>query len=107
MPITTSQSLRHLRWASLAEGATLLLLLLIAVPLKRMADLPLAVSIMGPIHGLAFLVYGAMVLKAVSMRLVTQTEMAFLMFAAFIPFGAFVLGGLFRRKLAAASASRG
>ncbi len=97
MSHTISHPLRHLRWASLAEGGTLLLLLLIAVPLKRMADLPLAVSIMGPIHGLAFLIYGAMVLQAVSTRLVTQTEAALLMVAAFVPFGAFMLGGMFRR----------
>lgn len=59
---------------------------------------------MGPIHGLAFLIYGAMVLQAVSTRLVTQTEAALLMLVAFIPFGAFMLGGLFRRKLVAAHA---
>ena len=105
MSVTTSRSLRYLRWASLAEGATLLLLLLIAVPLKRMADLPLAVSIMGPIHGLAFLIYGAMVLQAVFTRVITQTEAALLMVAAFVPFGAFMLGGLFRRKQAAAYAA--
>lgn len=56
----TRPPLRALRGASLAEGATLLVLLLVAVPLKRMADLPLAVSIAGPLHGAAFLVYGAL-----------------------------------------------
>ena len=99
MPPTASRSLHYLRIASLAEGATLLALLLVAVPLKRMADLPLVVSIVGPIHGLAFLIYSAMVLQAQFTRLVTTAEAARLMMAAFIPFGAFMLGGLFRRKL--------
>jgi integral membrane protein len=91
--------LRHLRLASLAEGATMLLLLLVAVPLKRMADLPLAVSIMGPLHGFAFVIYGFMVPRALFWRRVTLTEAAQLFVAAFIPFGAYMLGGLFRRKM--------
>lgn len=98
MSVTPSRSLHYLRMASLAEGATLLALLLVAVPLKRMADLPQAVSLMGPIHGLAFLIYSAMVLQAVSTRLITASETARLMMAAFVPFGAFMLSGLFRRK---------
>ena len=97
MPATISRPFHQLRVASLAEGATLLLLLLVAVPLKHMADLPLAVSIMGPIHGLAFLVYGGVVLRAASSRLLTATDTARLMVAAFVPFGAFMLGGWFHR----------
>lgn len=96
------RGLRHLRVASLAEGATLLLLLLVAVPLKRLADFPLAVSVMGPIHGLVFLIYGGMVLRALFSQWVTSAQAALLMAAAFVPFGAFMLGGLFRRKMQAA-----
>jgi integral membrane protein len=99
MSDTHLYQVRHLRLASLAEGATLLLLLLVAVPLKRMADLPLAVSIMGPLHGFAFVSYGSMVLWALLSRRVTLAEAAQLAMAAFIPFGAFMLGGLFRRKI--------
>ena len=99
MSVTPSRSLHYLRMASLAEGATLLALLLVAVPLKRMADLPQAVSLMWPIHGLVFLIYSAMVLQALFTRLITPFETARLMVAAFIPFGAFMLSGLFRRKM--------
>jgi integral membrane protein len=99
MSDTHSYRLRHLRLASLAEGATLLLLLLVAVPLKRMADLPLAASIMGPLHGLAFVIYGSMVLWALFWQRVTLAEAVQLAAAAFIPFGAYMLGGLFRRKM--------
>ena len=94
---TDAHPLRALRIASLTEGATLLLLLLVAVPLKRMADLPLAVSIMGPLHGAAFLVYSAMVLQALFTRLLSPTETARLMVAAFVPFGAWTVAGLLRR----------
>jgi integral membrane protein len=90
--------LRHLRLASLAEGITLLLLLLVAVPLKWLAGFPLAVAIVGPLHGVSFLIYGAMVLWALLWRRVTLAEATQLGVAAFIPFGAFIVDGLFRRK---------
>ena len=89
--------LRVLRIASLTEGATLLLLLLVAVPLKRMADLPMAVSIMGPLHGAAFLVYSTLVLQALFTRLISTAEAARLVVAAFIPFGAWMVAGMLRR----------
>ena len=92
-----SHPLRALRMASILEGATLLLLLLVAVPLKRMADLPMAVSIMGPLHGAAFLVYSALVMRALFTRLVSTSEAARLMAAAFIPLGAWMVAGLLRR----------
>ncbi len=99
MAATSSRALHYLRIASLAEGATLLVLLLVAVPLKRMSDMPTAVSVMGPIHGLAFLIYSGMVLQALFTRLITSAESARLMLAAFIPFGAFMLSGFFQRRL--------
>lgn len=96
----TRPPLRALRMASLAEGTTLLLLVLVAVPLKRMADLPLAVSIAGPLHGAAFLVYGALVLQALSARLLSASEALRLMAAAFVPLGAWWVAGWLRRRQA-------
>ena len=49
--------LRRMRVVSLIEGSTLLLLLLVAVPLKHLAGIFVATRIMGPVHGLAFLAY--------------------------------------------------
>jgi integral membrane protein len=95
--------LRALRLASLGEGATLLLLVLIAVPLKRLAGMPEAVSVMGPIHGAAFLLYLAVVFKNLSAQRINPQDTSLLMLVAFIPFGAFFLGGWFRRKAAHAS----
>ena len=97
MTAPVSHPLRILRIASLAEGATLLLLLLVAVPLKRMADLPMAVSIVGPLHGAAFLIYSSLVLQALFTRLISASEAARLMVAAFLPFGAWMVAGLLRR----------
>jgi integral membrane protein len=89
-------ALRTLRWASWAEGATLLLLMLVAVPLKRLADWPLGVSVMGPIHGAAFVGYGLMVMLHAGKGHLSARAVPLLMLAAFIPFGAWFVGSLFR-----------
>ncbi len=52
-----SNPLTRLRLAGLIEGTTLLILLLVAVPLKHLAGMPAAVSVVGPVHGLAFVAY--------------------------------------------------
>lgn len=94
---TALRQLRTLRLASLGEGATLLLLLLVAVPLKRLAEWPTGVSIMGPIHGAAFLLYAALVLRHTG-GLLGMRDTAVLLVAALVPFGAFFVSGIFKRK---------
>lgn len=89
--------LRVLRIASAIEGVTLMLLFLVAMPLKYMADTPLAVSIVGPIHGAAFLIYTALVLQSFMSRLISATEVARLMVVAFVPLGAWMVAGMLRR----------
>ncbi len=97
MAVTASDSLRVLRIALVIEGATLLLLFLVAMPLKYVADTPLAVSIVGPIHGAAFLIYTALVLQSFVSRLISVTEVARLMVVAFIPLGAWLVAAMLRR----------
>ena len=97
MAVTASDSLRVLRIASVIEGASLLLLFLGAMPLKYVADTPLAVSIVGPIHGAAFLIYTALVLQSFVSRLISVTEVARLMAVAFIPLGAWLVAAMLRR----------
>ena len=90
--------LRPLRLASWAEGATLLLLMLVAVPLKRLAGMPEAVSLMGPIHGAAFVAYVLMVLFYAWKGHLRAHAVPLLVMAASVPFGAFFVGPLFRAK---------
>lgn len=47
----------HFRLAATFEGLTLLVLLLVAVPLKHFYGYRDWVSILGPLHGFAFLFY--------------------------------------------------
>ena len=46
-----------LRQVALVEAISYLLLLAVAMPLKYWADLPMAVRVMGSIHGLLFVVF--------------------------------------------------
>jgi integral membrane protein len=82
-----ARSLRHLRLASIFEGITLLTLLGIAVPLKHLAGMPQAVSVAGPVHGLAFLVYLWVSMNVGACSNWSGRETARVLGAAFLPFG--------------------
>ena len=81
----------HFKWLGYTEGVSFLLLLFIAMPLKYMAGIPLAVSIVGAAHGFLFVAY---VLAAMYMawrfrwgfKVLTLAVMA-----SVIPFGPFLL----------------
>ena len=91
--------LRRLRLASLAEGATLILLVGIAVPLKHLAGQPLGVRVMGPVHGLMVLTYLWTVVQTVSGGGWTAREIARLLIAGLLPFGALLNMPLLRAKM--------
>jgi integral membrane protein len=55
---------RTFRFVSLAEAASFLLLLLVAMPMKYLGDMPVAVSITGAAHGVLFLAYVGLVFAA-------------------------------------------
>jgi integral membrane protein len=97
--------LRRMRTVSLIEGSTLLLLVLIAVPLKHVAGLPVATRIMGPVHGLAFLAYGWMLVRAVAGGGWSRADIMRLALAALIPFGAFINERALARRQAMLAAS--
>ena len=95
----TPRPLRLLRAASLAEGLTLLALLGIGVPLKHSADLPQVVAILGPVHGMAFLVYLWAVLATTSGTPGWRgADIARLLLSAFVPFGAWWTLHYLRKK---------
>ena len=96
MPAST----RRLQFAALLEGSTLLVLVGIAMPLKYLAAWPLAVSVIGPIHGMAFLLY-LWLLAAVASGDVWRTrDIGLALLAALIPFGAFAHAIAMHRKAA-------
>lgn len=54
-----SSNIGRLRFLGFLEGLSLILLMFIGVPLKRMYDMPEFVKIVGPIHGVLFLLFVA------------------------------------------------
>lgn len=82
--------LTTIRFIALIEGTTLLLLLLVAIPLKYKMGIPMAVSIMGPIHGIAFMIYLSILGLAFLDNTLTAFKMLIGSVAAFIPFGSFI-----------------
>lgn len=75
---------------SYAEGISFLVLILIAMPLKYMADLPEAVKYVGWIHGILFIAYIA---AAVNRRMEKGWDWfvsAMALLAALLPFGPFL-----------------
>ena len=79
-----------LRWAALFEGSSLLLLLFVAVPLKYYAEIPMAVKIIGPIHGVLFLTFLVLLFShAIKKELGFEKTITGVL-ASFIPFGTFV-----------------
>ena len=92
--------LRKMRYISLFEASTLLLLLGIAMPLKYLGGNAGMVSVIGPIHGLAFLLYCRMLVQTLSVGNWTRAERLRMVLAPIIPFGAFLNERLLARRLA-------
>lgn len=87
-----------LRITGIAEGVSFLVLLLIAMPLKYYADLPLAVKIVGWAHGILFMAYTSLVFLSIrAMRwnwIATITALA----ASLIPCGTFILDKSWKKR---------
>lgn len=75
---------------AIIEGSTLLLLLFLAVPAKRLFGCPEAVTLMGSIHGAAFIVYVVTLMAFFAGKHLNLQQLGVGLFAAFIPFGSFV-----------------
>jgi integral membrane protein len=88
---------KNLRIAGYVEGVSYLLLLGVAMPLKYLADLPLAVRVMGSLHGLLFVVYVVVAVRAARSRGWPVERLLEVLAAAVFPLGPFVLDRRLRR----------
>ncbi|RON47924.1 hypothetical protein BK666_09585 [Pseudomonas frederiksbergensis] len=91
-------TLRQLRYAAILEGSTLALLLGVAVPLKHVFDWPAAVQVIGPLHGLVFLLYGWLVTTAAAGEKWKRSDLARALGSALIPLGGFFAARYFRQQ---------
>jgi integral membrane protein len=81
--------------------ATSFLLLLTASVIKRTADAPIGVTILGPIHGLLFLGYVYIALQIRDAQGWDTRTTLLILLGAVVPFGGYVVD----RKLGAAAAA--
>ncbi|UAL50431.1 MULTISPECIES: DUF3817 domain-containing protein [Metabacillus] len=73
------------------EGASLLILLFIAMPLKHLAGIPMAVTIVGSLHGFFFITY-LLIIAYTTYKIRWSFTWVFSAVAvAFIPFGNMIL----------------
>jgi integral membrane protein len=89
----------RLRILGMLEGASFLILLGIAMPLKYIAGRPEMVQVVGMAHGMLFLLFVAAVIRvAVAMRW-PLARVAVALAASVVPFGPFVLDARVLRGL--------
>ena len=96
----------RLRAVGLIEAVSFLLLLGVAMPLKYVAGYPLAVRIVGWIHGLLFMFYCYELFEAATERGWPWKKSAKFFVAALLPFGPFVMDRELRTEAAASAPQR-
>ena len=93
---------RQLLWIGRVEAVSFLALLLVAMPLKYLAGMPLAVRIVGSLHGALFVALVLMLLLAIRKVRISSRLAAAGIAAAIVPGGPFLLD----RHLARLDAAR-
>jgi integral membrane protein len=73
------------------EGYSYLFLLFIAMPLKYMADMPLAVRITGSVHGILFIAFVYFIFKMYMAKKLDAENSIYAFVLSLIPFGTFFL----------------
>jgi integral membrane protein len=77
------------KYTAIVEGWSYLILLFIAVPLKRMFDMPMAVRIFGSIHGFLFVAFCLFLVLAWTDEKWSIKKVALAFLSSLIPFGTF------------------
>jgi integral membrane protein len=92
------------RKIAFAEGVSFLVLLLIAMPLKYLADSPLAVRYVGMLHGILFV---AFIVMAFEVKKDAKKDLLWVIrsfIASILPFGTFVMDRQWKKEEAAIAA---
>ena len=99
-------ALRNLRRIGFAEGLSFIVLVFIAMPLKYMADMPLAVRIVGSLHGFLFLWFLWALWRVYKVLAWDMEKLAWSFMASILPFGTFVADARMWKKEEAALPTR-
>ena len=81
---------RRLRWVGIIEGVSYLVLLLIAMPLKYIANEPIYVRYVGMAHGCLFILYVLLLLQAAIEEKWSIFRVVWLFCASLLPIGTFI-----------------
>lgn len=79
------------RKIALAEGVSFLVLLFIAMPLKYFADMPMAVSVVGMLHGVLFVVFIILAFEVKGSYKKNFGWFTKSFIASLVPFGTFIM----------------
>ncbi|MBL7723878.1 MAG: DUF3817 domain-containing protein [Chitinophagaceae bacterium] len=91
------------RKIAFAEGVSFLILLLIAMPLKYFAGMPMAVTVVGGLHGVLFVAFAV---YAWEVKTSYKKDLRWLMkagLASLLPFGTFYMDREWKKEEAAAT----
>ncbi|MEE9391521.1 MAG: DUF3817 domain-containing protein [Planctomycetota bacterium] len=98
-----SDAIRRVRHIGLVEGASFLLLLGVAMPLKYVWGWPMAVKFVGWAHGLLFVLYGLATLQALRVCAWNWGRAFLILAASLVPFGPFMIDPRLKREELAAA----
>ncbi len=88
----------RLRAIGIIEGFSYLILLGIAMPLKYFSGLPLAVKIVGSLHGALFILFCAALTHVILERRWPMMRASFVFISSLVPFGTFMIDGRLRQE---------
>ena len=99
-------ALKHLRIAAFLEGVSLLVLFGVAMPLKYVWDMPLAVRVVGSLHGIFFVAFVSALYRVTLERRWSKGRTLSSVGYALLPGGTFVLDRALVREMNAVDAEQ-
>jgi len=93
------REIKLLRKIGIAEGYSFVVLLFIAMPLKYMYQMPMAVKYTGWAHGFLFVAYLSLAYYVKVLNNQPFRRVIYALLAALIPFGAFVYDRQLKKEL--------
>lgn len=84
------KNMKFLKFMALLEGTSLLALLFVAMPLKYSFGMPEAVKLVGPIHGVLFILFNIVLFYHVAKGHLSAVKGFVGFLASFVPFGTFI-----------------
>lgn len=86
------------RKIALAEGVSFLVLLLIAMPLKYFADMPKAVTVVGTLHGILFVLFIILAFEVKGSYKKSFGWFTKSFIASLVPFGTFIMDKQWKKE---------